>query len=121
VDLAIDGFVYLLFSDGSVMKFSGGQPQPFAQEGLYPPLENPVGIYASPDADSVFVMDRDGARVVEFSKEGKFVRQYRASLEGENPPESWEAFTIDVHHGRLLVGTPTGIYGASLPSLHQGE
>ena len=121
VDMAIDGFVYLLFSDGSIMKFAGGQPQSFAQEGLYPRLENPVGMYASPDIDSVFVMDGDGARVVEFSKEGKFVRQYRAALDGENPPENWGTFTIDAHRGRLLVGTPTGVYGASLPSLHQGE
>jgi hypothetical protein len=121
VDLAIDGYVYILFSDGSVMKFAGGEPQPFAQEGLYPPLENPAGIYASPDVDSVFVVDRDGARVVEFNKEGKFVRQYRAALDEENPPESWGAFTIDGQRGRLLVGTLTGIYSASLPSLHQGE
>jgi len=121
VDLAIDGYVYILFSDGSVMKFAGGEPQPFAQEGLYPPLENPVGMYARADTDSVFVMDGDGTRVVEFSKEGKFVRQYRAALDEENPPESWVAFTIEAHRGRLLVGTPTGVYGASLPSLHQGE
>jgi hypothetical protein len=119
VDLAIDGFAYLLFSDGSVMKFSGGQPQPFAQEGLYPSLENPVGMYASPEVESVFVMD--GGRVVEFSKEGKFVRQYRAALDGEDAPESWGTFTIDAHHGRLFVGTPKGVYGASLPSLYQGE
>ena len=121
VDLAVDGFVYLLFSDGSVMKFAGGQPQPFAQEGLYPPLENPVGMYASPDIGSVFVMDGNGARVVEFSSEGKFVRQYRAALDGEDPPESWGTFTMDADRGRLLVGAPTGVYGASLPSLHQGE
>ena len=121
VDMAIDGFVYLLFSDGSITKFAGGQRQPFAQEGLYPPLENPVGMYASPDIDSVFVMDGDGARVVEFSKEGKFVRQYRAALDGEDPPERWGTFTIDAQRGRLLVGTPTGVYSASLPSLHQGE
>jgi hypothetical protein len=121
VDLAIDGYVYILFSDGSVMKFAGGQPQPFPEEGLYPPLENPVGMYASPDTDSVFVMDGDGTRVVEFSKDGKFVRQYRAAFDEENPPESWAAFTIDAHRGRLLVGTPMGVYGASLPSLRQGE
>ena len=120
VDLAIDGFVYLLFSDGSVMKFAGGQPQPFPQEELYPPLENAAAIYASPDIDSVFVMDADGARVVEFSREGRFVRQYRAALDGGNPPESWGTFTIDAYRGRLLVGTPTGVYGASLPSLRQG-
>jgi hypothetical protein len=121
VDMAIDGFVYLLFSDGSIMKFAGGERQPFDQEGLYPGLENPVGMYASPDIDCVFVMDGDGARVVEFSKEGKFVRQYRAALDGEEPLEGWGTFTIDAHRGRLLVGAPTGVYSASLPSLHQGE
>jgi hypothetical protein len=121
VDLAIDGFVYLLSSDGSVTKLSGGQPLSFTQEGLYPPLENPASIYASPDIASVFVMDGDGARVVEFTKEGKFVRQYRARMDGGELPESWGTFTVDAHRGRLLVGTRTGVYGATLPSLSQGE
>jgi hypothetical protein len=121
VDMAIDGFVYLLFSDGSVMKFAGGQPLSFSQEGLFPALEDPTGLFASPECQSVFVAEGAGGRIVEFSKEGQFVRQYRAALEESDGLEGLVAFTMDLGRGRMLVGSPSGILSAGLPSLRPAE
>jgi hypothetical protein len=121
VDIGIDGFVYLLFSDGSVVKLAGGQPLSFPQEGLYPALQQPTGLFASPGCQSVFVAEGAGGRIVEFSKEGRFVRQYRASLEEPDGLEGLAAFTLDLHRGRVLVGTPSGVLGAGLPSLQAPE
>jgi hypothetical protein len=119
VDMAIDGFVYLLLSDGTITKFGGGAAQAFPQEGLYPPLENPTGIFAAPDATSVFVADASEGRIVEFTRDGQFVRQFRAALDGEDHLGAMTAFAVDVAHSRLLVSTPSGLYSASLPSLQQ--
>jgi hypothetical protein len=119
VDMAIDGFVYLLLSDGTITKFGGGEAQPFPQEGLYPPLENPTGIFAAPDATSVFVADASEGRIVEFTRDGQFVRQFRAALDGEDHLGAMTAFAVDVAHSRLLISTPSGLYSASLPSLQQ--
>jgi DNA-binding beta-propeller fold protein YncE len=119
VDMAIDGFVYLLLSDGTVLKFGGGEAQPFPQEGLYPPLENPTGIFAAPDATSVFVADASEGRIVEFTREGQFVRQFHAALDGEDHLGAMTAFAVDVAHSRLFVSTASGLYSASLPSLQQ--
>jgi hypothetical protein len=117
IDMAIDGCIYVLLSDGSILKFAGGQAQPFTQEGVYPPLEEPLGISASPDSTSVFVADSSEGRIVEFTPEGQFVRQYRASLDGEDYFGEMTAFAVDVSRGRVLVGTASGLYSASLPSL----
>jgi hypothetical protein len=117
IDMAIDGFIYVLLSDGSILKFAGGQAQPFSQEGLYPPLEEPLGISASPDSTAVFVADSSEGRIVEFTPEGQFVRQYRASLDGEDYFGEMTAFAVDVSRGRVFVGTASGLYSASLPSL----
>lgn len=117
VDMAIDGFVYLLLSDGTIIKFAGGEPQPFPQEGLYPPLENPLGIFASPESTSVFVADASEGRIVEFTREGQFVKQFRAALDGEDQLGAMTTFAVDVTHSRLFISTASGLYSASLPSL----
>ncbi|HUW12436.1 MAG TPA: hypothetical protein VM537_22105 [Anaerolineae bacterium] len=116
-DMAIDGFVYLLLSDGSIIKFAGGQPQPFSLEGLDSPLENEATIFARPDCESVFVADGEGERIVEFSKEGQFVRQYRAAPDGHHPLGELGSFTVDVTHGRMVVGSSAGLFSATVPSL----
>jgi len=121
LDMAIDGFVYLLLSDGNIVKLAGGQAQPFSQEGLYPALESPTAVFASPESQSVFVAEKSRGRVVEFSREGLFVRQYRASADGFDPLGALNAFTIDVARGRVIVGTTAGTYFADLPSLHQAS
>jgi hypothetical protein len=117
IDMAIDGFIYLLLSDGSIVKFAGGEAQAFPQEGLYPPLEEPLGISASPDSSSVFVADSSESRIVEFTQDGQFVRQYRASLDDEDYLGEMTAFTVDAASSRLLIATTSGLYSATLPSL----
>lgn len=116
-DMAIDGFVYLLLSDGSIVKFAGGMTQPFPQDGLYPPLANPSAIFASPDASSVFVSEALQGRVVEFNRDGQFIRQFGAARDGEDPLGDMRAFSVDLTHHRLLVGTATGLYNGDLPLL----
>ena len=49
--------------------------------------------------------------------DGQFVRQYRASLDGEDHFGEMTAFAVDVSRGRVFVGTASGLYSASLPSL----
>ena len=117
-DMAIDGFVYLLLSDGTIKKFAGGQPQAFPQEGLYPPLRNPAGIFACADSDSVFVAEPEHGRIVQFTREGQFVRQYRATFDGEDPLTDLRELTVDLDHGRLIAATSSDLYSASLPTLH---
>jgi hypothetical protein len=123
VDMAIDGCVYLLTSDGQIKKFAGGQPEPFLQEGLYPPLSSPLRIYAQPDYPSVLVADPEQGRIVEFAREGQFVRQYRGALDGPNDLAELRAFTVDMAHSRLIVAASSGLSSGSLPALReqQGE
>jgi hypothetical protein len=125
VDMAIDGFVYLLLSDGTMVKFAGGESQPFSVEGLDPALETAVTMFASPQSESIFVADGGEGRIVELSKEGKLVRQYRAT-DGEEPLGELESFTVDPVLGRIFVGSPAGVFDTGLPSLgpvegHQGD
>jgi hypothetical protein len=119
VDLAIDGYVYLLLSDGSVVKFAGGQVQPFAQEALRPPATSARTMFAAPESQTVIVAEPEAGRLAEFTAEGRLVRQYRAAADGENHLAQLGAFTVDTGNGRLIVGTTSGLFSAQLPGLRQ--
>lgn len=117
IDMAIDGSIYLLLTDGTIMKFTGGHPQPFPQEGLHPPVENPVALFASPGSASVFVAEPDQSRIVEFTTDGRFIRQFGA-MSGRNVPlplANLQAFEVDLGHDRLLIGTGAGVFSTPLP------
>jgi hypothetical protein len=116
VDVAIDGSVYLLLSNGSVMKYTNGETDTFSKEGLYPPLEHPTAIFASTDSGSVFVAEPAQERIVEFSTAGQFIRQFRAINIGENPMGDLGSFAVDLRRGWVFIGTAGGIYSAPLLS-----
>lgn len=82
IDLAIDGAVYVLQKNGTVLKYFGRQPQPYAITGLPDPFVKVAALAVSgPDQfrGSVFVLDGVAGSVVELDKTGKFVRQYRGA------------------------------------------
>ncbi|MDX1521350.1 MAG: hypothetical protein R3264_06965, partial [Anaerolineae bacterium] len=82
VDLAIDGAIYVLFDDGRISKFQGGQPVNFNVTGLDRPLSNPVSIFTAPDEDVqyLYVADAGNQRIVQFEKDGRFIRQFKPSV-----------------------------------------
>jgi len=77
IDMATDGNIYLLYPDGQISKIApGGGRLPF--DGYVPdrPLRSPNSIFASPDLDRVWVLEPGEARVVEFTPDGTYVRQF---------------------------------------------
>ena len=80
VSIAIDNNVYVLFSDGNVVKYFKGQAQDFSLKGLDKPLSNPIKIYANTDFDNIYVLDKGNSRVVVFDKTGSFKAQYLAGV-----------------------------------------
>ncbi|MFQ6016206.1 MAG: hypothetical protein ACE5NP_12290, partial [Anaerolineae bacterium] len=78
VDMAIDGFVYVLLADGTILKFDKGQLLPFTPTGLDKSLSSPTALHTSPATQSLYVADADNQRIVQFDKEGNFQRQFRA-------------------------------------------
>lgn len=80
VDLGIDGAVYVLTQNGSVQKFFGAAPQPFAIVGLPEPMRRPTALVVTggdPERGNVYILDEQAGAVYEFDKRGMFIRQYR--------------------------------------------
>ena len=84
VDMAIDGNVYVLFADGTIHKFFDGEEKPFPMTGLPSSIRNPTSIFVSgaqePEAEGwVYVTDRGNERIVQFDKEGNYIRSFMAN------------------------------------------
>jgi len=81
IDLAIDGDIFVLISDGSVLRLRGGQELPFEINGLDGDTLKPTRIFTEVDTESLYLVDPANKRIVEIDKReesaGEFVRQFK--------------------------------------------
>jgi hypothetical protein len=84
VDLGIDGAIYVLINNGTVVKFFNRQPQNFQITGLPDPIGRTVAMAVSgndPARGFVFLLDAQSGAVLQLDKNGAFVRQYRGAAD----------------------------------------
>lgn len=79
VSLAIDSSIYVLFSDGTIKKFTSGTEDPFSIKGLAKPLANPTRIFTDANTSSIYILDNGNSRIVQLGKDGIFKAQFTAS------------------------------------------
>ncbi len=115
-DLAIDGNVYVTLSDGRLLKFQEGQPEPFEIRNLGEPLQNPtiLAIDQNVQDSSVYVYDAGLKRIVQFRPDGLFVRQFRAD---GSMFDGLQDILVDEQNTRLYVINQEVLYTVLLPAL----
>ncbi|MGH2592225.1 MAG: hypothetical protein ACRDGG_01790 [Anaerolineae bacterium] len=117
IDMAIDGRVYLLEENGTLHKYFGGSPaEPFGLTGVPEPIGQAVAVAVDPNVpneSSLYVADLDGARILHFAPDGRFIRQMRA-VGGEF--DAIEDLLVDERAGRLYVISAGRLYAATLPA-----
>lgn len=81
IDMAIDGDIFVLMSDASVLRLRGGQRETFAISGLDGDSLKATRIFTEVDTDSLYLVDSANKRIVEIDKReetgGEFVRQFK--------------------------------------------
>lgn len=115
VDMAIDGYIYLLYADGRILKFMSGELAPFEQTELDEPLRGPTAIFTGPDEETnfVYVADAGNRRIVQFSKEGQFIRQFRAAEAGVF--DQLKSLYVDEIGSKLYILNGNTLYMANIP------
>ena len=74
--MTIDGSIYALYPNSQILKFSQGSPQTFRVTSLIPEIGNIDAVYANPDNQYLYLLDKSGGRVVVTDKKGTYKSQY---------------------------------------------
>lgn len=114
----IDGNVWVLFADGRLLKFFGGEQRAFELKGLPDPLSAPTAVISQVDGDLLYIADSGNGRVLEFTKEGQFQRQFRPAQ--GNQLQGVRDLFLDESGDRLYILTADQIFKADLPRLPDG-
>lgn len=72
----MNGAVYVLYPNSRILKYSLGSPQSFSVSGVSPEIGHIDALYADPNNQYVYLLDRAGKRVVVIDKNGKYKAQY---------------------------------------------
>ncbi|MCX6028976.1 MAG: hypothetical protein NT169_06705 [Chloroflexi bacterium] len=116
--MAIDGNIWLLFADGRLLKFYTGDQKPFEFKGLPDPLRAPTAVVAPVGGEQIYIADAGNGRIVEFNKDGKFLRQFRPT-QGDLLRDMRGLF-LDEAGGRFYILTGDKLYKADLPKPEAG-
>jgi hypothetical protein len=113
--LAVNGDIYLLDGEGRIRRFSAGQEVPFEMEGIDRPLTSPASLLPLADG-GLLVVDRGNKRIVLFTPDGRFQRQY-VSNQLMDP----QAVAVDEVAARLYVLNGDSLFVAGLPATAAGS
>jgi hypothetical protein len=122
VDLAVDGKIYLLQTDGHVLVFSAGVfEREIALDAISPPLAATTSFYVTtsdPDSGSIFLVDTNNERIIQLDKRtGALIQQLRARPDGQLRLDQLTSVYIDESATRLTLYLVNGgqILRAALP------
>lgn len=109
-DVAIDSSVYVLQSNGDLLKFYGGTKAEFFINN--PPsnsLSDPAIVYTNEKLDNVYVVDSKGARVLVFKKDSQTGNiAYTAQYSFEGVTEIRDVY-VNPDSKKMYVLTPTKV------------
>lgn len=78
--IAIDGSIFILYSDGTIQKWTRGKQDSFTVSGLDEQLKNPSRISTDTDADNLYILDNGNGRIVVLKKNGVYETQYQTDV-----------------------------------------
>ena len=123
IDVGIDGDIWLLYPNGSMLRFLSGQQQPFALEAVSPPLSQAVSIWVNLQEHPkgrIYIADAATNRILIFDKQGKLLAQL-VPVEHPGALKDLRDIFIDKMTNTLYLLTKTALYQVPLPTVRAGD
>jgi hypothetical protein len=120
VDMAIDGNIWILYSDGTVQTFFQGRQQPFVLEQPPDgPITSPQAIFtgsAAGSAQTLYIADSGGSRILEYDKNGQYLRQFRpADAADQEKLRRMRDLQVDELNRTFYILASDGLYRTDIP------
>lgn len=110
--IAVDGAVYVLKTNGNIIKLFGGKKEKFQLDKMDPTLEGATMLWTDAGSTSLYVGDPAHQRVVLFTKDGKLVAQVKSPAFSD-----LRDIAVQESENRLLVLSGNAIYNVDLQSI----
>lgn len=106
ISMAIDGSVWVLLSDGTINKYTRGEPDNFVVSGLDKAIGEEAKLFTNETLDNLYILDKKNLRVLVISKAtGEYQAQYVWSgIAGARDLAAFE------DQGKILLLTGERIY-----------
>src|SRR5579884_8899 len=111
VGLAIDGDVYVALRGGTILKYVAGHQVPFPTHPEVP-LFHISQVYTRSDLRYVFVVDGPRGHILEFGKQGQYVRTFAVPV---GPRMQMRQMAVSADGRSILFIRGHGIYRISIP------
>ncbi len=108
LSMDIDGSIYVLFSNGSLEKYTAGAKDDFSIVGLDKPIQKPLKVITDADFKQIYVADGEEGRILAFDTDGVLAFQIKPELGGE-----WtqlKSFDVSVDEKTFYVLSGTKVY-----------
>jgi hypothetical protein len=107
ISFAIDGEVYVLKTDGKIIKYLRGIKQEFNLQTARNPLESPTKIYTSDSLDNIYIIEPKQKRVLLYAKNsGSLLIQYTSDKFSD-----LKDVYVDEKEQKLYILSDDNIYG----------
>lgn len=80
--MAIDGSVWILWKNGTVMDYTKGVSNGISLTGLTKPLNSPTKILTNINMESIYILDNGNNSISQFDKNGKYQNAYTDPIIG---------------------------------------
>jgi DNA-binding beta-propeller fold protein YncE len=115
--MGIDGNIYVLHSNGQIVKYYGGEPVPFTVTNVPRSLSSAVALYADvkEETEYIYVADASERRIVQLDREGTFVRQLQPALGQEELFHQLSGLFVDETGAKLYFVANNALSVTDIP------
>lgn len=78
--IAIDGSIWILMQDGTMLKFTRGKADNFKVSSLDKTFSNPSRVFTKNSFDKIYILDNGNSRIVVLNKDGSYQSQYQSKI-----------------------------------------
>ncbi len=121
IAMAIDGAIWLLHPNGTVLRYFNGVQEPFALDVVDPPIGQAAAIWVNdvdPPDGRIVIGDAGSNRVLVFDKRGRLLGQLMP-LNRPGILERLRSLTVDETNNYLYLLTDNALYQTPFPPLGQ--
>ena len=109
LSIAIDGDIYVLKEEGSIVRLYKSKQQPFKIDDLAVDISNSTQLYTSPELDNLYILDPTNKRVVIVTKSASGHSRYYGQVVFEDL-DNIQGFYVEKNETKLHILTETEVY-----------